>query len=44
VDADDVRSVFKTDSEVKRALAIYLKDHEEVDEQEDEDEDEDEDY
>jgi hypothetical protein len=41
VDADDVRSVFKTDSEVKRALASYLKDHEELDEQEDEDEDED---
>jgi hypothetical protein len=45
VDADDVRSVFKTDSEVKRALASYLKDHEEIDEQQDdEDEDEDEDY
>ena len=44
VDADDVRSVFKTDSEVKRALASYLKDHEEIDEQDDEDEDEDEDY
>ena len=43
VDADDVRSVFKTDSEVKRALASYLKDHEELDEQEDEDEDKDED-
>jgi hypothetical protein len=45
VDADDVRLVFKTDSEVKRALASYLKDHEEIDEQQDdEDEDEDEDY
>jgi hypothetical protein len=44
IDADDVRSAFKTDSEVKRALASYLKDHEEIDEQDDEDEDEDEDY
>ena len=43
IDADDVRSAFKTDSEVKRALASYLKDHEEIDEQDDEDEDEDED-
>ena len=44
VDADDVRLVFKTDSEVKRALTSYLKDHEEIDEQDNEDEDEDEDY
>lgn len=43
VDADDVRSVFKTDSEIKRALASYLKDHEEIDEQDDDDNDEDED-
>jgi hypothetical protein len=44
VDADDVRSVFKTDAEVKRALASYLKDHEEVDEEEEEDFEEDDDY
>jgi hypothetical protein len=45
IDADDVRSAFKTDTEVKRALASYLKDHEDVDDElHDEDEDEDEDY
>ena len=46
-DADDIKSVFKSDSEVKRALASYLKDHadEEDDEEEYEDEDdEDNDY
>jgi hypothetical protein len=35
--ADDIKSVFKTDSAVKAALAHYLKDH-----ADDEDEDEDE--
>jgi hypothetical protein len=45
IDADDVRSAFKTDTEVKRALTSYLKDHEDVDDElHDEDEDEDEDY
>jgi hypothetical protein len=46
VAADEIKDVFKTDSEVKRALASYLKDHEEIDDQDDEynDEDEDEDY
>jgi len=45
IDADDVRSAFKTDAEVKRALASYLKDHEDADDElQDEDEDEDEDY
>ena len=45
-DADEIKSVFKTDSEVKRALTSYLKDHEEADEDEDYEEDfeEDEDY
>jgi hypothetical protein len=45
--ADEIKEVFKTDSEVKRALASYLKDHEEVDDQDDDDdydEDEDNDY
>ena len=44
--ADEIKEVFKTDSEIKRALASYLKDHEELDETDDdyEDEDEDEDY
>ena len=45
-DADEIKSVFKTDSEVKRALTSYLKDHEEADDDEDYEEDfeEDEDY
>jgi hypothetical protein len=46
VAADEIKEVFKTDPEVKRALASYLKDHEEVDELDDdyEDDDEDDDY
>jgi hypothetical protein len=45
VDADEIKSVFKTDSEVKRALTSYLKDHEdEIDEDEDNEEDEEDDY
>jgi hypothetical protein len=44
VDADEIKSAFKSDSEVKRALASYLKDHQDVDEDEDEDEFEDDDY
>jgi len=45
VDADEIKNTFKSDSEVKRALTSYLKDHEEDDEEENyEDEDEDEDY
>jgi hypothetical protein len=47
VDADDIKSTFKSDSDVKKALASYLKDHEEVDEDddyEDDDYEEDEDY
>jgi hypothetical protein len=45
-DADEIKSVFKSDSEVKRALASYLKDHEGADEDDDYDEDfeEDDDY
>jgi uncharacterized protein (UPF0305 family) len=46
VDADDIKSTFKSDSDVKKALASYLKDHEEADEDEDYDDnyEEDEDY
>jgi hypothetical protein len=45
VDADEIKSTFKNDSEVKRALAHYLKDHEEEDEDDADDwEEEDEDY
>jgi hypothetical protein len=43
-DADEIKSVFKTDSEIKRALTSYLKDHEEIDEDDDEDDDEEDDY
>jgi hypothetical protein len=39
-DADEIKSVFKSDSEVKRALTHYLKDHEEDDDEEEDDEDE----
>jgi hypothetical protein len=43
VAADEIKETFKSDPEVKRALAHYLKDHEE--EEDDEDESwEDEDY
>ncbi len=46
VDADEIRTTFKSDSEVKKALTHYLKDHEEEDDDDDlhDDEDEDEDY
>ena len=48
VSADEIKEVFKGDSEVKRALTSYVKDHAD-DEKEDEDlrddeDDEDEDY
>ncbi len=35
--ADDIKSVFKTDSAVKAALAHYLKDHAEEDDEDEED-------
>lgn len=37
VDADEIKETFKSDSEVKRALAHYLKDHEEEEDDEEED-------
>ena len=43
VGADEIKETFKSDSEVKRALAHYLKDHEE-EEYEEEEYDEDDDY
>ena len=46
-DAPEIKSVFKSDSEVKSALASYLKDHaeeEEEEEYEDDYDDEDDDY
>ena len=45
VGADEIKSTFKSDSEIKRALASYLKDHEDTDEEEDDyEDDEDDDY
>jgi len=45
IDADEIKDAFKSDAEVKRALAHYLKDHEEEeDEEEDDYDDEDDDY
>jgi len=46
VGADEIKDTFKSDSEVKRALTHYLKDHEEEDDEEDEEDfdDEEEDY
>ena len=48
VDADEIKSVFKSESDIKRALASYLKDHAEEDEDDeefdDDDDGEDEDY
>ena len=47
VSADEIKTVFKTDTEVKRALTSYLKDHEEEDTDDDdydESDNEDDDY
>ena len=47
VSADEIRDAFKGDTEIKRALTHYLKDHaeeEEDDEDDSDDEDQDEDY
>jgi hypothetical protein len=43
VSAEEIKSAFKSDSEVKQALKQYLDDHAEDDEDDDEDYDEDED-
>ena len=43
VGADEIKAAFKSDSDVKKALISYLRDHEE-EELEDEDYDEDEDW
>jgi hypothetical protein len=37
IDADDIKSAFKNDNEIKRALTSYLKDH--ADDEDDNDED-----
>jgi len=41
ISADEIKDAFKGDSDVKGALAHYLKDHVEDDEDEDDDEDKD---
>lgn len=42
--ADEIKSVFKTEPDIKRALASYLKDQEEEDDDEDLHEDDDDNY
>jgi hypothetical protein len=45
VNADEIKETFKSEGDVKRALAHYLKDHaEEEDEEDDYEDDEDDDY
>jgi hypothetical protein len=47
ISANDIKSAFKSDTEIKRALTSYLKDHEEEEDDDrdlHDDEDEDEDY
>jgi hypothetical protein len=46
VGADEIKTVFKNDSDVKKALTSYLKEHDEIEEEEVDDEDynEDEDW
>jgi len=35
IDADEIKSAFKTDSEVRRALTTYLQNHDEDEDEED---------
>ena len=48
VGADEIKAVFKSDTDVKKALTSYLREHDEVDEEDEEfndiDEEEDDDY
>ena len=45
VSADDIKSAFKSDSDIKKALVSYLNNHEEEDDEEyDEEYDEEDDY
>jgi hypothetical protein len=46
VNADEIKETFKSDSEIKRALTHYLKDHADEEDEEDDnyDDEEDEDY
>jgi len=42
VSADEIKSVFKSDSDIKKALASYIEDHEDEEEDEEDNEEEDE--
>jgi hypothetical protein len=42
VSADEIKSVFKSDSDIKKALASYIEDHEDEEEYDEDKEDEDE--
>jgi hypothetical protein len=44
VAADEIKETFKSDSEVKRALTSYLKDHEEEEDEDDYNDDDDDEY
>jgi len=44
INADDIKSTFKTDTEIKNALTSYLDDHEDYEDDEEDEEEEDEDY
>ena len=49
IGADEIKAVFKSDSDVKKALTSYLRNHDEIEENDDDedddiDEDEDDDY
>ena len=44
VAADEIRDAFKGDSEIKRALTSYLKDHEEEEDEDDYNDDDDDEY
>jgi hypothetical protein len=48
IGADEIKAVFKSDSDIKKALASYLRDHDEIEEEEDfddvDEDEEDDDY
>ena len=44
IDADEIKTVFKNDTEVKRAVTSYLKDHEDDEEEYDDEDDYEDDY
>jgi len=42
VSADEIKSIFKSDSDIKKALASYIEDHEDEEEYDEDNEEEDE--